>query len=113
MNLKDLSSNWDEVLRLLSSIRLGTVTASEIVGKLAKYPRQNRLVLITAAIALWNVAHLPAAVAELRSRSKKIPDEHLGHLTPLGWEHITLTGTYRLNLTATSTLENFLHHDLQ
>ena len=52
VNLKDISSNWDEVLRLLSSIRLGTVTASEILGKLAKYPRQNGLVLITAAIAL-------------------------------------------------------------
>lgn len=27
VNLKDISSKWDEVLRLLSSIRLGTVTS--------------------------------------------------------------------------------------
>ena len=31
------------MLSLLSSIRLGTVTASEILGKLANYPRQNGL----------------------------------------------------------------------
>jgi undecaprenyl-diphosphatase len=43
VRVKDISSSWDEVLRLLSSIRLGTVTASEILGKLANYPRQNGL----------------------------------------------------------------------
>lgn len=42
-------------------------------------------------------------------RGEGIPDEHLGHLSPLRWEHITLTGTYRWNLTATSTLENLLN----
>ncbi|MGI8910357.1 MAG: hypothetical protein ACR2JR_07370 [Rubrobacteraceae bacterium] len=30
------------------------------------------------------------------------------YLATLGWEHITLTGTYRWDLTATSTLENLL-----
>jgi hypothetical protein len=24
-----------------------------------------------------------------------VPEEYLSHLSPLGWEHITLTGTYR------------------
>jgi TnpA family transposase len=33
---KDIASSWDEVLRLLSSIRLGTVNASLILSKLAK-----------------------------------------------------------------------------
>ncbi len=68
--------------------------------------RAGRLAHLTAAIALWNAAHLPAAVEELRSRGENIPDEVLGHLSPLGWEHITLTGTYRWDLTATSALEN-------
>ncbi len=71
--------------------------------------RAGGLALITTAIALWNAAHLPAAVAELRKRGEEIPDEHLGHLSPLGWEHITLTGTYRWDLAATSTLEKLQH----
>lgn len=64
--------------------------------------------MLTAAVALWNAAHLPAAVAELRDRGEDIPEEKLGHLSPLGWEHITLTGTYRWDLSATFTLENLL-----
>ena len=48
---------------------------------------------MTAAIALWNAAHLPKAVAALTDRGEDIPDHKLGHRSPLG-EHITLTGTY-------------------
>jgi TnpA family transposase len=182
INIKDISQNWDEVLRLLSSIRQGTVSASMILAKLANYPRQNGLAkalreigriertlftlrwlqdpdlrtrvtaglnkgearnalaravffnrlgasrdrsyedqmnragglaLLTAAIALWNAAHLPLAVEKLRGQGENIPEEKLSHLSPLGWEHITLTGTYHWNLTATSTLEELLSNPLQ
>ncbi len=182
INVKVIRDNWDEVLRLLSSIRLGTVSASMILGKLANYPRQNGLAkalreigkieralftlrwlqypdlrtrvtaglnkgearnalaravffnrlgesrdrsyedqmnragglaLLTAAISLWNAAHLPAAVQKLRDRGESIPDEKLSHLSPLGWEHITLTGIYHWDLTATSTLEELLYDPLQ
>jgi len=37
-------------------------------------------------------------VAELRERGDEILGEHLRHLSPLEWEHITLTGVYRWNL---------------
>ena len=182
INVKVIRDNWDEVLRLLSSIRLGTVSASMILGKLANYPRQNGLAkalqeigkiertlftlrwlqdpdlrtrvtaglnkgearnalaravffnrlgesrdrsyedqmnragglaLLTAAIATWNAAHLPGAVEKLRSQGENIPEEKLSHLSPLGWEHITLTGIYHWDLTATSTLEELLHEPLQ
>jgi TnpA family transposase len=43
VNVRDISSNWDEVLRLMASIKTGTVTASLILKKLANYPRQNGL----------------------------------------------------------------------
>ncbi len=177
VNVKDISDHWDEVLRLLSSIRLGTVSASMILGKLANYPRQNGLAkalreigriertlftlrwlqdpdlrtrvtaglnkgearnalaravffnrlgesrdrsyedqmnragglaLLTAVIALWNAAHLPVAVEKLRNWGEDIPDEKLSHLSPLGWEHITLTGTYHWDLTATPALEDLV-----
>ncbi|WP_407543129.1 Tn3 family transposase (plasmid) [Deinococcus radiomollis] len=45
INVKLLRAHWDDVLRLAASIRLGTVTASMIIGKLAAYPQQNGLAL--------------------------------------------------------------------
>ena len=75
--------------------------------------RAGGLALLTAAIALWNAAHLPVAVEELRSRGEDIPDEKLSHLSPLGWEHSTLTGIYHWDLTVTSILENLLNDPLR
>jgi TnpA family transposase len=167
VNLRDIRANWDEVLRLMASIKTGTVTASLILKKLANYPRQNGLAkalreigkiertlfglswyqdlelrrrvnaglnkgearnalaravffnrlgefrdrsyedqqgrasgltLLTAAIGFWNAVYLERVVAELRARSEEVPDEYLRHLSPLEWEHITLTGVYRWNL---------------
>ncbi len=45
INLKQLLAQWSEILRLGCSIRLGTVTSSLILRKLASYPRQNALAL--------------------------------------------------------------------
>jgi len=167
INLKDIRSQWDEVLRLISSIKTGAVTASLILKKLANYPRQNGLAkalrelgriertlfelqwyqdpelrrrvnaglnkgearnalaravffnrlgelrdrsyedqqgrasglaLLCAAIGLWNAAYLDRVVAELQARGEEVPEDKLAHLSPLEWEHITLTGVYRWNL---------------
>jgi TnpA family transposase len=43
LNQRLIERQFDEVLRLASSIRHGTVTASLILRKLASYPRQNSL----------------------------------------------------------------------
>jgi TnpA family transposase len=45
INLKQLLAQWSEILRLGCSIRMGTVTSSLILRKLASYPRQNALAL--------------------------------------------------------------------
>jgi TnpA family transposase len=45
INTKQITTHWDEVLRLTSSIQQGTVTASLILRKLGAYPRQNALAL--------------------------------------------------------------------
>ncbi len=43
---KDLIEDyWDDILRLASSIRQGSVAASLILRKLGSYPRQNGLAL--------------------------------------------------------------------
>jgi TnpA family transposase len=164
INVAQIESQWDELLRLATSIRQGTVTASLVLRKLASYPRQNGLAwglrelgridrtlfmlewlqspdlrrrvtiglnkgeaknalsravcfhrrgvvhdrtfddqrlragglnLVVAAIVFWNTVYLEQAVATLRAAGLEIPEELLQHLSPLGWEHIVLTGEYR------------------
>jgi TnpA family transposase len=56
--------------------------------------RASGLNLVVAAIILWNTVYLDQAVQELRSRGQLIDDNLLQHLSPLGWEHINLTGDY-------------------
>lgn len=163
MNVKHIRSHWDEILRLATSIKKGTVTASLIMRKLGGYPRQNGLALalrelgriertlfvlawvqdpelrrkvhiglnkgearnalaraiffcrlgelrdrsyeqqryrasglnlVTAAIALWNTVYLQRAVNALRDANHDVDDSLLRYLSPLGWDHINLTGDY-------------------
>jgi Tn3 transposase DDE domain len=49
--------------------------------------------LLVAAITLWNTRYLNRAIAPMRE-TEDVPDHLLGHLSPLGWEHINLTGDY-------------------
>ncbi|CCM10603.1 Transposase for transposon Tn2501 [Cardinium endosymbiont cEper1 of Encarsia pergandiella] len=163
INLKDIESNWSEILRLATSIKQGTVTASLMLNKLASYPKQNGLAkslreigriertlfmldwfrdpelrrrvqkglnkgeernalaravfmhglgqirdrrienqsyrasgltILTAAITLWNTVYIQRAVDTIKKQGIKINDQLLSHLSPLGWEHINLTGNY-------------------
>ena len=45
------------------------------------------------AIILWNTRYLERAIAALRE-IEDVPDSLLAHLSPLGWEHVNLTGDY-------------------
>jgi TnpA family transposase len=55
--------------------------------------RASGLNLLVTAIILWNTRYLGRAVAALRD-IEDVPDELLKHLSPLGWEHVNLTGDY-------------------
>lgn len=174
INVGLIKESWEEILRLASSIRTGTVTASLMLRKLASYPQQNRLAaalrelgliertlftlewmqspelrrrataglnkgeakhalkravffnrlgevrdrshedqfyrasglnLTVAAIVLWNTVYLEKAVDYLKQQGMNIPEEHLQHLSPLGWEHINLTGDYIWNLKQTTSFD--------
>lgn len=163
LKIKQIREHWDEILRLLTSIKQGTVTASLMLRKLGSYPRQNGLAvalrelgriertlfildwlqsaelrrrvnaglnkgearnalarsiffnrlgeirdrsfeqqryrarglnLVTAAIVLWNTVYLERATIALREHDKIGEDSLLQYLSPLGWEHINLTGDY-------------------
>ena len=56
--------------------------------------RASGLNLVVAAIILWNTVYLGRAVQALRDSGKNIDERLLPHLSPLGWEHINLTGDY-------------------
>lgn len=57
INLPRIRANWDDLLRLASSIRQGTVTVSLILRKLASYPRQNGL-----AVALREIGRIERTI---------------------------------------------------
>jgi TnpA family transposase len=52
------------------------------------------LTLLTAAISLWNTVYMERAVDALKRKGMKINTQLLSHLSPLGCEHINLTGDY-------------------
>lgn len=163
LNVEHIREHWDEILRLATSIKQGTVTASLMLRKLGSYPRQNGLAialrelgriertifilewlqsvelrrrvnaglnkgearnslaraiffnrlgeirdrsfeqqryrasglnLITAAIVLWNTVYLKLATLSLEKQGKASDTGLFQYLSPLGWEHVNLTGDY-------------------
>jgi TnpA family transposase len=162
INVELIRIHWNEILRIVASIRTGTVTASAIMRQLAAHPRQNGIAaalrelgrmertlftldsiddpelrrsagqelnkgesrnslaravfihrlgeirdrtyenqqhrasglnLVVTAIILWNTRYLERAVAALRE-TEDVPQSLLAFLSPLGWEHVNLTGDY-------------------
>lgn len=65
--------------------------------------RASGLNLLVTAIIVWNTRYLEKAISELRAQGEIIDDAMLAHLSPLGWEHINLTGDYVWNEAAELT----------
>ena len=55
--------------------------------------RASGLNLLVSAIILWNTRYLNRAINALRA-VEQVPEQLLAHLSPLGWEHVNLTGDY-------------------
>lgn len=56
--------------------------------------KASGLYLVTAAIILWNTVYIEKAVQHLKGQDEEINEALLQYLSPLGWEHIHLTGDY-------------------
>ncbi|KPX45367.1 Transposase [Pseudomonas syringae pv. helianthi] len=56
--------------------------------------RASGLNLVTAAIVLWNTVYLERAAQGLTYAGKPVNTDLYQYLSPLGWEHINLTGDY-------------------
>jgi TnpA family transposase len=65
LNIKHVRAHWDEILRLATSIKQGTVTASLMLRKLGSYPRQNGL-----AVALRELGRIERTLFILGWRCK-------------------------------------------
>lgn len=159
-----IERNWPDILRIMATIAAGIVAPSQILRKLASYPRQNELALalrevgriertlfmidwildaglqrqaqiglnkgeahhalkraisfhrrgeirdrsgegqhyriagmnlLAAIIIFWNTMKLGEVVANQKRDGKLLSPDLLAHVSPLGWEHINLTGEYR------------------
>ena len=164
VNVDLIDRNWADILRVAATMAAGTMRPSQILRKLAAYPRQNELAaalrevgrgerslfmidwttdpgmrrrvqvglnkgeahhalkrainfhqrgelrdrtgegqhyrvaglnLLAAIIIYSNTLKLGEAVFARRKAGLALPAEFLAHVSPLGWEHINLTGEYR------------------
>ena len=68
--------------------------ASSGIGAEDQRHRASRLNLLTGAIALGNTVYLDRAVSALVEHGHSVDENLLPHLSPLGWDHIALTGDY-------------------
>ncbi|MCZ6417899.1 Tn3 family transposase, partial [Vibrio parahaemolyticus] len=56
--------------------------------------RASGLTLLTAAITLWNTVYIERAIEALKRKGIEADGDLIAHLSPLGWEHINLSGDY-------------------
>lgn len=104
-----IADHWTDVIRLATSIRTGVTSASVMLERIGSFHRTGRirdhglqaqghrasaLNSVANAIVLWNTTYLEAAVRHLDRQSRPVPPDLLQHLSPLGWQHINLTGDY-------------------
>ena len=68
----------------------------EITDRLSEnqHLRMMHLNLLAAIIIYWNTKHLGRIIHNMKQQGQHMPPNQLAHLSPLGWEHIILTGFY-------------------
>ena len=70
--------------------------------------RAAGLNLVSAAIILYNCKNLARAARALKARGQPGIDGLLGQISPLGWDHINLTGDYVFSDDAQLDQDGFL-----
>lgn len=57
-------------------------------------------------ISAWNTVALQNAIEDMKKEGQDVPEELLPYLSPLGWEHIALTGDYSWRTNSESESES-------
>ena len=78
--------------RAISLGRRGEIRDRSSEGQ---HHRMAGLNLLAAAVIHWNTRQLGHVVRELAAAGQPPDPALLAHVSPLGWEHILLTGEYR------------------
>jgi TnpA family transposase len=58
--------------------------------------RASALNILINAVSVWNTVYLSKAL-ELLKENGSLPEELLGHISPLSWEHINFYGEYNFD----------------
>lgn len=82
---------WNAIARAVFMYRLVEIRDRGLENQ--SY-RASVLTLITAAITFWNTVYIENAINLLKKKGLQLNEQLLSHLSPLGWEHINLTGDY-------------------
>ena len=69
--------------------------------------RASGLNLLVSAIILWNTTYLQRAIDHLRKQGHHPEPGDRAHLSPLGWEHVNLTGDYHWGTSLTLGPDQF------
>ena len=80
---------------LKSALRIGRQGEIRDRTSEAQHFRIAGLNLLAAIIIYWNTDQLGRAVQKRKRKGLATPEHLLGHISPLGWAHILLTGEYR------------------
>ena len=78
--------------RAISFHRRGEIRDRSTEGQHDRIAGMN---LLAAIIIFWNTMKLGEVVAQQKGEGKLLSPDLLAHVSPLGWEHINLTGEYR------------------
>lgn len=78
--------------RAISFHRRGEIRDRSAEGQHYRIAGMN---LLAAIIIFWNTMKLGEVVDSQKRDGKPLSPDLLAHVSPLGWEHINLTGEYR------------------
>jgi hypothetical protein len=83
-------------IRIVPSPRSENNYLGKIRGRRFEQQRYRARVLnlVTATIVLWNMVYLERTSPVMAEQGKPVVGELLQYFSPLGWEHINLTGDY-------------------
>ena len=80
---------------LENALRIGRQGEIRDRSSEGQHYRMAGLNLLAAIVIYWNTAHFYEAVGQRKHTGLTVEPELLAHVSPLGWDHILLTGEYR------------------
>jgi hypothetical protein len=94
LSIRESREAWHMAAAKLSDEAFSAILEARDRSHERQSHRAAALNLVTACIGPFNCRYLGRAVDDLRRHGVAIDDQRLRRLSPLGWDHINLTGDY-------------------